>query len=327
MTIPVVYSTNDNYAEYVIISAYSVLDNVEPSQNNKYEINIIYSDLSIEKQEKIISVLSQFDYATVKFFDISNVIEHCSINMLGLYSSHVSKEVWYRIFIPKIFSNYEKIFFIEVDTIVLNDISDFYKADYKNEFMVTAALNKPALEVYENIINSGYEANENKIFNPGVMVFNIQKCLNHNFTQKCVDILTNNNFVYADEETLNIVVNGDVLIVDSSWNELAFDYDPKTTKIIHYCSFIKPWNYLTFVESGEMFWLYAQKSNLKETVIQKSIQNKNFENYFINKIIPFDKVLINSKIVVYGARSIGLMIRKQIDILNEYSLVMHCDIN
>lgn len=327
MKIPVVYSTNDNYAEYVAISAFSILDSVDKSKNNEYEINIIYTDLSIEKQEVITKSLSVFSYANVRFIDITNIINDNSINMKSLYSSHVSKEVWYRIFIPRIFKDYEKVFFIEADTIVLNDITPFFVADEKNEKMVTASLNKPAVDVFDSIKSNGFMVDEDKIFNPGVMVFNIKKCLDNKFTENCVELLNNNNFKYADEETLNIAVNGDLCVVSSDWNEFTFNFIEGKTNIIHYCDFIKPWNYLSFVEMSEKFWYFAEKSKLKDEVIQKGIKNKTFENYFVNRVIPFEKIKPKSKIIVYGARGIGLVIKKQVEILNDYTFVMQCDAN
>ncbi|HEG8108174.1 TPA: hypothetical protein SFZ39_001675, partial [Campylobacter jejuni] len=100
-------------------------------------------------------------------------------------------------------------------------------------------------------------------FQAGVMVYNIQKCLKMDFTQKCLNKLQElKDPPLVDQDVLNAVFEGDIHYISLKWNclwnvsyripnfkilyskDFLKDYQEaeRDPYIIHYCDYFKPWN-------------------------------------------------------------------------------------
>lgn len=139
-------------------------------------------------------------------------------------------------FIPK---EVNKIIFLDVDMIMLDDISNLWKIETQDK--VIAAVNdtvgpqaKTIAEGIENYKELGLDPHE-KYFNAGMQVINIDKWREQDITQKTFDAI-NNNKKYAalgDQYGLNIALIGNWKEIDRMWNCFSICTDPHP-KLIHY---------------------------------------------------------------------------------------------
>lgn len=139
-------------------------------------------------------------------------------------------------FIPK---EVNKIIFLDVDMIMLDDISNLWKIETEDK--VIAAVNdtvgpqaKTIAEGIENYKELGLDPHE-KYFNAGMQVINIDKWREQDITQKTFDAI-NNNKKYAalgDQYGLNIALIGNWKEIDRMWNCFSICTDPHP-KLIHY---------------------------------------------------------------------------------------------
>lgn len=139
-------------------------------------------------------------------------------------------------FIPK---EVKKIIFLDVDMIMLDDISNLWKMDIGDK--VIGAVNdtigdksKTIAMGVDNYEELGLDPTQ-KYFNAGLQVINTEKWLEQDITKKTFDAI-NNNKKYAglgDQYGLNIALVGNWHEFDRMWNCFSVCTDPKPS-LIHY---------------------------------------------------------------------------------------------
>ena len=84
---------------------------------------------------------------------------------------------YYRLFIPELFPNYEKIIYLDTDILLLKDISSLYLTDLGQNYLAAAVdVAATSLTFYKDFMKKFNLQGE--YFNDGVLVFNIQNDLN-----------------------------------------------------------------------------------------------------------------------------------------------------
>ncbi|KIO78774.1 glycosyl transferase [Pedobacter lusitanus] len=139
-------------------------------------------------------------------------------------------------FIPK---EIKKVLFLDVDMIMLDDISNLWRIETGDK--VIGAVNdnagdheKTIREGIENYQELGLDPDQ-KYFNAGLQLINIEKWQEQDITQKTFDAI-NSNKKYAglgDQYGLNISLIGNWHEIDRMWNCFSVCTDPKP-KLIHY---------------------------------------------------------------------------------------------
>lgn len=172
------------------------------------------------------------------------------------------------------FLAYDKMIYLDSDTIVAGDISELYLMDM--EGMAIAAVedigmrqvqySKKALFIDGKIpynsmnyrkIALGMKHPEN-YFNAGVIVFDLIKCRQLYSFQNVADTLHSRQFAYNDQDVLNLLFDGKTKMLDPVWNyqnnveyylvsekedfaALFKGWIRTSYQIIHYIGQKKPW--------------------------------------------------------------------------------------
>ncbi|MCW1322647.1 glycosyltransferase family 8 protein [Campylobacter jejuni] len=258
------------------------------------------NNISPENKNKILSL--KCHNVDIIFINIKNILSQ--INKELLYErAHFTIEAWFRIFIPRIFKNFNRILYLDCDLLILNDVAKLYNMQMQKPLAASIDIIMKALNA-DPAFHKNYLENTLKLkkpdgyFQSGVLLFDIFKCLEFDMEKKCLNILQNKNeiFKYLDQDVLNIVFENNVDYIDSSWNvEKGISYyhlhfiipkkwtnkynnDIKNPKIIHYCGPYKPWIY-TEEEYSYIWWQYARKTNVYEEIIYKNLNKRNFINH------------------------------------------------
>ena len=216
--------------------------------------------------------------------------------------NHISIETFYRIYIPKIFKNFDKVLWLDCDLVVNHDLSDLFSIDICNKQLAAcldielARMRAVSNGEYDNYLKNEIGLrNPNLYFQAGVILFNVQECIKKDFLQHSKDIflrfpeLRNN-----DQDLLNMVCQGDVHYLDPRWNyewhvefqtsnikmELSLDFYEKLVLckqdpfIVHFSSCWKPWKDVNY-PYAYLYWKFAAKSILS---IPNIISNNCFQN-------------------------------------------------
>lgn len=281
------FATDSNYAPYLKVALYSLLQN--RNTDYTYNILILHTELSHQCMEDIRSVALHEVLVNINFIDVSNVAD--KIN--GKTNSYISQATNYRLLLfSDMFSSYDRIIYLDCDIIVECDISALFFADMKDypiaaveetDFRQLSYCKKAVFlnkrQPY-NIDNYRTEAlkmqHPESYFNAGVMLLDLKKCRNDFTFYKIPDIFGKATYQYNDQDVLNILFDGQVMLMDYTWNyhnnvEYFSKLDPAVygslytdvlranPGIIHYVSSYKPWN--TEVPLGEHYHKYAKNCN------------------------------------------------------------------
>ena len=308
--IAIVFATNEKYAPYADVCIESIYTN--SSHNYEYEITIFYTSLKEETIKKLTN--KKYDNISVKCVDVSDYLAEISDK---LYShSYFSKEMYYRILIPRCFNEYEKVLYLDCDMVVLGDLSKLYFTDLEDN-MIAACRNLMHTQMHDYILDK-LHLDPEKYFNSGLILFNIQKC--QNLENELWNIIGKyGELAYPDQDLLNLVCYGYVKYLDLSWNYLFHlarlqtsknealhlnetDWDlylktQKKIKIMHYTGDKKPWDY-NALPMAEYFWKFANNSNFKEDIY--NINAKTNKVKYQLQFIDFDerKIIITCCLIL-----------------------------
>ena len=295
-TIPIVFAADDKYVKQLSTVIVSILLNSK--KENKFEFNILTSNISDENQ-KLIEKLSEYNPNTeFNFIDMKDYLKNFDLEK---YMSrredytYISIETYYRFFIPEIFNQYEKVLYLDADAIVLDDIQELF--DTKIDDFYAGVVEDPIIKVFfeektlktrtypdynfEQYYKEKLKKKNNKYFNAGVILFNLKKVREDNVVAKLWDFVQNESpLEYQDQDVLNSVLENNVKFLDYKWNVLKdinifglriTDKKERNTLLktykrpgfFHYVGSNKPWIVLN-QEYGYFFvfewWKYYQKT-------------------------------------------------------------------
>lgn len=299
--IPIVLSGDRNYLPYIATLIASIMSSA--SNNINYDLTILHSDIEDKEQERLKREFENYRNLSIRFYDMKKDTRDYNFKV----NSHFGVENYYRIYIPRIFRNYEKVLYLDSDLIVLEDIAKLYAEDI-GDCLVGAVKDIDWLAGYckTDIARKEYEKRYLKLttaynyFNSGVLIWNVKQWNQQIKLDDIIELATSESWMFVDQDVLNKVCNGKVYFLSQKWNVLvdynmngysrlsAARYIPKTmyeeylsarekANIIHYAGGQKPWRYVE-CDFAEIFWKYARKTGYYEKIlqgVQNSINNEN----------------------------------------------------
>lgn len=209
--ITISFVTNDGYAPYLSTAIYSLIANRNP--NKQYALFVFFSSLS-KKNIDLLSSL-QTDNVTIHFVNFDEYTK--DYNSLFYTWAHYTKESYYRLFIPKYFGeNFGKIIYLDVDLVVNCDIGELL-LETIGPHAVWGALNYSTPDDAEYIRSLGLSYLN--YINAGVMVIDCKHFNQMGYFEKAAEIIAERRqFTYIDQDVLNLACNGDIGLIDPSWN-------------------------------------------------------------------------------------------------------------
>ncbi len=299
--IPIVLSANDNYAPYLGVCIKSIIEN--SSNEYEYNIYILISDMNVDYQNKIKKM--EKDNISINFYDMSKKIK--DINTLlfipDFGNDFYSIETYYRLFLPVIFENYDKILYLDCDMIIRKNPADLFNIDIGKNFvgvthdlslLLSVKTQSKWAKDFENYVNVKLKLETlDNYFQAGVMIWNLEECRNNDLTTQFLSMLKKIRTPrYVDQDVMNAVFKGkNIYWIDQKWNvawdikfwypnykdampkKYADNYAKNLTDpwIIHYTSAIKPWNTPT-KENSMYFWQYARQTHFYEEILYKNLK-------------------------------------------------------
>ncbi|ALL05826.1 hypothetical protein AQ505_10175 [Pedobacter sp. PACM 27299] len=253
----------DNH--YVVLLA-ALLKSIEMNHQTEELIDVYLVDDQISKlsKQKLMASLT-LDKMNIIWLKMEEIIpEDVTLPLVNnTYPLNTYIRLLIPYFIPK---EVNRIIFLDVDMIMLDDISNLWKIDIGDK--VIGAVNdgpdvKTIAEGIENYSELGLDPTQ-KYFNAGMQLINIDKWRALDITQKTFDAI-NNNKKYAglgDQYGLNIALIGNWHEIDGKWNRFSVCTDPKPS-LIHY--FHRKPIYKTYAYNyKEEFFYYLNKTKFSD---------------------------------------------------------------
>ena len=257
--IPICFATDDNYVPFLTVALASLLDNA--SKENFYKIYVLTSHLSDENINSIKK--HEVENCSIEFVQLSKELDKVQ-DMFHL-RDYYSKETYYRIFIPNLFPQYDKVLYLDCDITVLGDVSELYNTQIHGYYVAAAQEEvMQTFEVFGNYVEQADGINRKEYFNAGILLINCRRWRNKLIAERFVDLLNRYTFrVVQDEDYLNVLCKGNVKKLNLGWNKTSYkndDFDDKDLRIIHWKINWRPWKYKDVLYE-EHFWKYAKMTD------------------------------------------------------------------
>lgn len=299
--IPIIFSFDKNYLDYGIVALYSLIKHSNSSMN--YDISILHTDIDKISIDKTISIIEDRTNISIRFFNISSFIgsvKNKYQSNIFFLSNHLSLATYYRFWIPEIFCDYDKILYLDCDIVIRNDVAKLYHINLDGKTLAGAkdigiqCAIKAGNTYFESYCHNKLNMlNTDNYMQAGVIIYDIKKCIQKNFTELCLNKLVElEKPLLHDQDVLNACFYGDIKFLPLEWNytwHVAIDfanyanYLPVNTaneylqagkipSIIHYCSHLKPW-ISPHLPKADIWWKYARNTPFYEEILFANIFN------------------------------------------------------
>jgi len=258
--IPIVIVTDEHY----VIHLAALLKSIEVNHKTGEKINVYVIADGVKKssQKKIQASVSP-DMFSITWIRMQDTIP-AGIK-LPLDRTSYPVTIYLRLFIQYIVpADTEKALFLDVDMIVLDEISNLYNHDLGDN--VIAAVQDQRLLTFDNEWGGIFNYKElgfapkTKYFNTGLIIFNMKQWADGNYAQKIIDCIDENIKYanYPDQYGFNVVLANKWLELDTRWNYFASG-DIEKPFLVHFISrkpFYISYNYNP--KYKELFYQYLK---------------------------------------------------------------------
>lgn len=267
--IPLVFATDDNYAPFLSVAIRSIIDNA--STDYFYKVFILNTGLCAANKKRLVKIAEEMsDDVSVEYVNVAGRMDR--IGGKTHLRDYYTNAIYYRIFIPSLFPQYEKILYIDCDVVFLEDVSKLYNVDLGNN--IFAAVHEEAMSSYEvfGIYAEDFlDVPRMEYFNSGLLLINTKEYIKADVENRFIQLMLAYKFEVApDQDYLNVVCKGRVKYLDVGWNKTPIpdkEFDDKDVKIVHYKLNFKPWHYYN-VRYQEPFWKYAAETPFYEDLLK-----------------------------------------------------------
>lgn len=270
--IPIFFAIDDGYTKFLAVALQSLIENA--SMEYKYLIKILHTNVTKEHMEQIKKY--ERKNVSIEFVDLCYYIEKVKDK---LYTrDYYTNTTYFRLFLPELYPQYDKVLYLDSDIIVLGDISELYNIDMETNLVAAAPddiiqYNKIFQDYAELVVGV---AKYQHYFNAGVLLMNLDELRKFNFQEKFLYLLEKVKFSVAqDQDYLNRLCKGKVKLISHDWDVMPYVNDetkPENIKMVHYNFAYKPWHFED-VTYNEYFWEYARKTEFYNEIIKEK------ENY------------------------------------------------
>ncbi len=265
--IPIFFTIDDNYAPFLAVAINSAIKNSSPDRS--YRAIVLNEDLSEDNAARLCAMQTEN-------FKIDLIPMKADLGALDdrmgnrLRCDYFTLTIYFRLFIPTLFPEYDKGIYIDSDVVVTDDIAKLYDTDIGD--MLIGAVNDlsiadvPPLVAYtENAIG----VKKQEYINSGVLLMNLKAMRECDLEGHFLDLLNTYHFdtIAPDQDYLNAMCNGRIHYLDEAWDAMPNDAHPplEHTSIIHFNLFSKPWCY-DKVQYEDIFWKYAEDSGYLDEI-------------------------------------------------------------
>lgn len=265
--IPIFFAIDDAYTPLLAVTLQSLIDNA--SKNYYYCIKVLHTDV----QEAHVKQIKKYESENVniEFVDLNYYINKVKDK---LYTrDYYTNTTYFRLFLPELYPQYDKVLYLDSDIIVVGDISELYNTDMDTNLVAAA----PDDIIQKNKVFQDYAelvvgvAKYQHYFNAGVLLMNLDELRKFKFQEKFLYLLEKIKFSVAqDQDYLNRLCKGRVTLVSHDWNVMPYVNDetkPEDIKLIHYNFAYKPWRFED-ITYNEYFWKYAKKTEFYDEIVK-----------------------------------------------------------
>lgn len=255
--INVCITCDNNYAKYASVTIVSILSNA--LETDFYKFYIVSDDISIESKEKIVQLL-QIKNFEIEFISPQHDTFQEYVNIRT--TDHLTIASFFRLKLPTLIPNEDKIIYLDCDTIVNTSLSSLFNINIDNYFCA-------------GVKDVGYKRLGKRIglldgqsyINSGVMLVNLKKWREDNAELKLSNFAKEHpeKLVLGDQDLINICFAKEILLLDGKWNVQVVNFCSRSDysnkfNILHYTGGSKPWKMGSYIPLKKYYFKYLKKT-------------------------------------------------------------------
>lgn len=299
------------------------------------DIVVLSDSICEENKKRLKDVIDQSKNLTIRFFEIDSLLEENEIksfrDVLGDKCLHWPINIFFRMLIPYIFTNYERVLYLDSDTLVRKNYLDLFEVDNENKsIIVVEDLVLTFALPLKNIMCSAQGLK--RYFNSGMIMFCKFSPIDRRdgvmqFIKSVSKIVEGREINFPDQDILNVLYENDCHYVGREFNfqtgiflelnssdALKFEGELEDAKIIHFTG-DKPWCFTLLNESVKK--LYWEKVNSAQSDFKLEVSRYYEEDRTLfMKRMRFRKYLVLIKIGIYSL--VSLVDKRKIENLRKY---------
>ena len=276
-SIPVVLSTSEEFSPYCAVTIESIIRS--KASEDILDFFILYDSLNKVSQEKIAFLKKRDPNISIRFICVNEFLEQYNL------SGQIPKQTYFRLVIPEVFKDYDKVIYLDSDLIVRSSLRELFETDLSTNLVAAVrdisdistffSKKTPRTNYINDVLRLKHPEN---IFNAGVLLINIKEFRKEYDLRYILEFVEAGNFQFQDQDGLNVLCQGKVKFLSQIWNfsadpvddyvfnmskyaprEVAMDYYESGAdfRIIHYIGKNKPWQDPKF-RRAEYFWDIAK---------------------------------------------------------------------
>jgi lipopolysaccharide biosynthesis glycosyltransferase len=234
---------------YVPQLAVAIASMFSSNENNKIKTYIVCTDLDAKDKDRLDEVAFKFSRELTYLS-----IDPKNFSKLKTYF-HLTHATFYRLFIPEILPELEKIIYLDCDIVIEADLGELWSTDMTG--FGNAGVIFPGRDTKDRLgVEDGAD------MNAGILVMNLEFWRQNDITLKCVQWLESTESLYMDNDAMNVVLKGAQKGIEERWNLNpihfgVFSNEAKyPSRILHFAGAVKPWHKCYDFEGQELYRKY-----------------------------------------------------------------------
>ncbi len=253
-SINVCLACDDNYSKYAGVVIASVLANAKSDDDLTFYI--LDGGISETRKSEILS-LKSIKPCDIKFIDIDERLFEDYKQVKS--HKYITLASYYRLKLPSLLPDVSRIIYLDCDMIVTTSLSGLFNKKLGE---------KPLAGVSD--IKKKMVKNNPTYVNAGMLVMDLDNMRKQNIEEKFLEWAKShtNNIRTGDQEIINEVCRGNILVVEDEWNVQSSNFTNRSSytnnpKIIHFTAKLKPWHYASFSYHRNLYFKYLQMTPWK----------------------------------------------------------------
>ena len=272
---------DNNYIYPCIVYMTSLLHN--RMQSSFYNIHLLTNNnLTKEAMIKINKIAEKFGNNSVKlnYYNLENYFKNAT-------TGHLSVATYFKLALPSLLPNLDKIIYADLDTINLNDLTEMYNIEFKEKMYFGGTLDY--IDHLSQLREFGLSSD--KYINGGVLLMNLKAMREDSIDKKLSDFIATHTLKLLEQTAINCICYNNIQILPYKYNVFAYptfeifakinnqqnnkykfnnsellkDYNEPT--FFHYISLPKPWLRSTTKFNRVYWWYYAKMSGFYQEIL------------------------------------------------------------
>lgn len=303
--IPIILAADENYAMPMSVTIASLLKNAK--KNTKYDIYILVpEEFSMVNKYLILSLQELSDGCSITFVNMKESFSNTPIK-----TGHLTKVCYYRLKAASILSQYDKCLYVDVDTVIEQDLSILFRMSLDSYCIAgvkAAGYYFPESWADRHSKEIGLPSIDHYV-NSGVLLMNLKLIREKQLEKKFIE-LSERGFSSEDQDVINVACYDEIKDIFLKYNLMNKYFIKKDGKyipddiisrvfiedeikdavmnpvIIHFADKHKPWKNPE-IPFAEFWWKYSVYSPffMIENVVDCKIQSIDYKKEYERLII------------------------------------------